>query len=289
MEPNYSDIVYFLETAKVGNITRASERLGITQPSLSLALNRLEEAVGCKLLLRSRSGAELTRQGKDFQKRSLSFIREWKDLKQGLSESTSEVEGQFTLGCHPSVCQYTVPYFMPKLLEKYSKLNFSFDHDLSRNITEKVISFKLDFGIVVNPVKHPDLVILEICRDEVAFWVSKNKSPLQNLKSKNKVLICDENLLQVKDLKNKLKKKKVQFDRVMHSGNLDVVARLTYSGLGIGILPTRVVHQNFKGKLKRSSGELPVFDDRICLIYRADYQKSMASRVIVEAIRGGRY
>ena len=289
MEPSYSDINYFLEIAKTGNITRAAERLGVTQPSLSLALNRLEDAVGAQLLIRSRSGAELTRQGKEFEKKSLNFIREWTELKQDISDSKNQVEGRFTIGCHPSVCQYTAPYFMARLLEGYPKLNFNFDHDLSRNITEKVISFKLDFGIVVNPVRHPDLVIIEICKDEVAFWASKNKTDLQKLSNKNKVLICDENLLQVKDLKNKLKKKKIQFERYMHSSNLDVVAQLTYSGLGIGILPTRVVNQNFKGKLKRASGELPVFSDRICLIYRADYQKSMASKVIVEAIRGGSY
>ena len=63
MIDNLTELKYFLEVAKTGNITRASERLGVTQPSLTLALQRLEDKAGVTLLERSRKGSHLTRQG----------------------------------------------------------------------------------------------------------------------------------------------------------------------------------------------------------------------------------
>ena len=51
MLPNFSDLTYFLEVANTTNISRAAERLGITQPSLSAAMKRLEDSVKAQIRL----------------------------------------------------------------------------------------------------------------------------------------------------------------------------------------------------------------------------------------------
>ena len=72
MIDHLTDLKYFLEVAKTGNITRASERLGVTQPSITLALKRLEDKTGIILLERSRKGTTLTRQGEGLFKIEIS-------------------------------------------------------------------------------------------------------------------------------------------------------------------------------------------------------------------------
>lgn len=81
MLPSPGDLEYFTEIAATKNISRAAERLGISQPTLSMAIQRLETNIGAKLLIRSKTGVQLTRAGKRLAVNSRSLIRQWHDLK----------------------------------------------------------------------------------------------------------------------------------------------------------------------------------------------------------------
>ena len=61
MLPNASDIQSFLEVTKTKNISRAAERLGLTQPALSQSIKRLENAFGQQFFIRGKGGVKLTR------------------------------------------------------------------------------------------------------------------------------------------------------------------------------------------------------------------------------------
>ena len=60
MVPSAAELEYFLEVSSTLNLSRASERLGISQPSLSLAIKRLEQSVGTELFIRHKHGVTLT-------------------------------------------------------------------------------------------------------------------------------------------------------------------------------------------------------------------------------------
>ena len=59
-----SDLTYFIEVAHTKNLSRAAERLGITQPSLTLAIQRIEHSLGTDVLIRSKKGVVLTKAGR---------------------------------------------------------------------------------------------------------------------------------------------------------------------------------------------------------------------------------
>lgn len=275
------DIQYFTEVAQTGNISRAAERIGITQPSLSLAMKRLENALDCELFIRSRTGMRLTPAGKEFLKRSRQLLLQWEHTCKNVGKASSEVAGSFVIGCHPSVALFTLPYFIPKLILENTDLHISLKHDLSRKISELIASSGVDYGIIVNPVRNPDFVIKTLLEDDVTFWVSKRLASQTSFDPHKCTLICDPELVQVQSL---LKKRKSVFQRVLTSQNLEVVAKLTESGVGIGILPTRVAKSAAASKLMSLSSELGSFKDKICLVYRADTPKTAAHKAIVDII-----
>ena len=61
-----------------------------------------------------------------------------------------------------------------KDLMVHPELEISMAHGLSREITEMIISRKIDPGLVINPVKHNDLVLKKICTDRVGLWNVSN-------------------------------------------------------------------------------------------------------------------
>lgn len=285
MMPSPTDLTYFIEVASTGNLSRAAERIGITQPSLSLSIQRLEHSIGTPLLIRSKKGVSVTQAGKQLLTRTKDLLQQWENIRSHALSSTNEVQGRYVLGCHSSVALYSTPHFLPNLLEKNSKLEIKLVHDLSRKIAEKVISMEVDVGIVVNPVQHPDLIIKKLCTDEVTFWTTthKTKKKTQDYQSGEAVLICDPDLLQTQSLIKQLKKNGLHYSRTLPTSSLEVATKLVASGAGIGIIPSRVVKALSPSGLQKVQNA-PVFYDEISLIYRVENKLIQSIQTISTAI-----
>jgi len=276
--PGPTELRYFLEIAHSGNLSRAAERLGVTQPALSVSIKKTEKQIGAALLIRHRAGVQLTRTGTRFAAQARELLEFWDKLRLEAARDESELRGRYTIGCHASVALYSLHRVLPEILAQNSALEIRLMHDLSRKVTEEIISSRVDFGIVVNPIRHPELVVRKLFDDEVAGWSANGKL--------STTLICDPDLHQIQKITQAWSRKGVRFDRTLTSPNLEVIASLTAAGCGVGILPTRVA-QALRARtgqaLKRCPGT-PTVADEICLVWRADQQKSVASRRLAQEI-----
>lgn len=270
-----SDIKYFIELAKAKHVSRAAERLGITQPALSYCLNRIEDELGATLFLRSKKGLELTAAGSRFFQEAQVLEQQWEIVKQSVHDEVSAPQGTIRLGCHSAVAQYTLPGFLPKFLKDHPKIRFYLSHGLSRHMTEEVISSKIDVALAVNPISHPDLVIKEICKDEVTIWKAKNcLNP--------KLLMLEPSLMQSQDIMKKLSRNDLTFDNFLESASLEVIAQLLISGTGCAILPERVVRAYTDKTNIEQIKNTPTFSDRICLVYKPNFKKTRRGQVFLE-------
>jgi DNA-binding transcriptional LysR family regulator len=282
MLPSASELQYFLEVASTLNVSRAAERLGVSQPALSLAIRRLEDNVGAPLLIRERTGVQLSRAGRRLAQQARELLGDWERVRASALAEEKGVAGRYVIGCHVSVALYALPSFLPQLLEENPKLEVRLVHDLSRRITEQVISFQIDFGLVINPVSHPDLVMKKLCSDEVKLWSAASK---ENRKSGlHEVLICDPDLSQAQSLMKQMARKGYEFKRTLTTPSLEVVRSMTALGCGLGILPSRVATLEPSIKPLKDS---PVFHDELYLVYRRDAHQSEASRKIVTTVSEG--
>lgn len=272
--PNAWDLKYFQEVAHTQNLSRAAERLGVGQPALSLAVKRLEDSLEVRLFVRRNRGLVLTSAGQRLLRESNKILSAWESVVSETKKSQTELVGRFTLGCHPSVAIYALKDVLRKLYEASSGIEIQLTHGLSRIITEGVISGNIDFGVVVNPVRHPDLVIHSLASDEVCFWKTS--------KSLSHTLIYNPELTQSQALIKKIKKHK-GFERSIASDNLEVIATLAEAGTGIAILPSRVVKAVAPG-LKRIEG-FPHYVDQVTFIYRSDLPKTASAKHIIDLMK----
>lgn len=271
-----NDIRYFVVVSETLNVTRASEIIGISQPALSYSIKRLEQELGGELLIRLKNGIQLTKLGEVFKARARSLLNEWQQAQNLANPELGLTQGCYSFAIHPSVALCTLSSFLPALQQDFPQLDFKCLHGLSREMTEKVISWEADFGLVVNPIQHPDLVIIKLYTDEVAIFhagISEGS------------LIFDEQLTQSQYILKKFNNK-VKFHSTIISSNLEVVAELTALGLGYGVLPTRVASRH--GALQRLKGA-PIFKDEICLVYRPEKHDNAVSQRIIQAIKSAWY
>lgn len=277
MLPSGTDITYFIEVAKLGSVSEAAVKLGLSQPSITISIKRLEQSLQVQLFIRTKKGVQLTNAGKELFLKGQKLLDEWRDIRESTIEKYTSVVGHYRFGCHPSVGLYSLKYFLPELIQKHPELEINLVHDHSQAITQKVIDLQVDIAIAVNPTKHPDLIIKKLFNDEVGLWKSK-----QNCNEN--VLICDPELVQSTTIIKKLKRNKLEFSRRIATPSLENIVSLTAAGIGMGIIPGRVVAGSGEASKLVKVTNTPIFQDEICLIYRVENKNIKAIEVMAQTI-----
>jgi DNA-binding transcriptional LysR family regulator len=278
MDVNPQDIRYFLEIAQTQNLSHAAVRLGVSQPSLTVAIHRLEQSLKAQLLIRSRRGVQLTPAGRHLIAHSRKFLEMWEELKSETGDAQNEVRGHFTLGCHSSVGLYALPEVLARAMSEHSELHIELRHDLSRKILEAVANVRIDLGVVINPVRHPDLILKKLGEDQVAFWARPGIS-----EKLQKTLICDPDLVQSQDLIKQAKKKGFHFERYLPTSSLELVSEMARAGAGVGIIPGRVAARHSAKQLVPLKNS-PVFRDEIFIAHRVENRQVKSIQTLVELI-----
>lgn len=277
---NLNDIKYFLEVANKESLTKAAECLGVRQPSLSVAIKRIEQAVGTSLFFRFKTGVKLTPAGKVLQKHAQTLYQNWQSITDSCLNANHSVAGTITLGCHMSVANYHFPTAIFNLLKANKDLNIRVVHGLSREINEGVISLNIDLGIVVNPTAHPDLVIKKLYTDKVGFWVKKGEKCDQ----KNLTLLSDPKLKQTQYLIKELYKTDLIVERRIESENFEFLARAAREGVGVAVIPESVAQSPINNCLTQFQEKI-FYLDEICLVYRHENRFIKAIAAILDAIK----
>ena len=110
-------LIYFVTTADCGSVKGAALRLGVTQPSVSSALVKLEGILGVQLFLRHHAkGVALTQMGHELLPQARELVNRFAAFEEQARSLSSEPIGTIALGCYPSLA----PLFLPALIERIS-------------------------------------------------------------------------------------------------------------------------------------------------------------------------
>lgn len=275
MLPNSNDLEYFLEVTKTLNISKASERMGVAQPTITQSIHKLESLLGAQLLIRTRTGVHLTKIGQKMSNQVAFIYEYWNSMRREVQHDLYELHGKYTIGVHPAVGYYTLPIFFKEIFSKAPNIEIDLIHDCSRNIIEEILNFKIDFGFVVNPIKHPNLILKKICDDSVCIFEAKNSRY-------SDILFGNLDLLQTHWIIKQLKRSNFKYKHFVSTPDLFIIYKMAISGAGYGILPSLVVKSQNSSNLTLVNTSLPQYKDQIFLAYRRETLTSNSAKLIAE-------
>ncbi len=285
MSIDLTHLKYFRTIAQCGSMTAAARVLKVSQPTITVAVKNLEEELKTTLLQRNRNGVTLTSTGQEL----LRYAHEMFDLldraEQSIAGLETEEAGRFVIGCHESLCAYFLPEFMIGFLRDAPRIEVSLWNGTSAAVVDAVVAREVDFGLVVNPRSHPDLVIVDLFRDAVDVFVAphllEHSTPEELLATRP--LVFAGRVGQCQDLIDQLAKKG-HLPRLLSCGDLELTKSLALAGVGVALLPRRVAAYGHPGKLVRLDPKMPFFPDKISLLYRADLHRMKAAMRLKEAL-----
>lgn len=281
-------LLYFRALIDEGTMTAAAATLGVSQPSLSVAIKKMEGALDTTLLHRSRAGVEPTDAGKRLYARARDVLELLDSTRTELAEVEGTLRGRFVLGCHESLASYALPSFLRSFSEDFPGIELSLVNGNSRDVEEGIVRRELDLGLVVNPMGHEDCVIRELFTDRVMFIASPECIARASGRGVGRLsslpLIYVPALRQSQALLAALDSKRIRPAREITCSSLALVKSFVLDGVGVGILPRRVAYHGVDGSALKALRGLPSYEDHVALVRRYDMHLTQAAKTTLQAL-----
>lgn len=146
----------FIAVAREKHLTRAAEKLCITQPAVSSQIKQLEDEFGLMLFTRSSKGMELTGAGQKIMDDALKVIKSCEELKNRAANLSGKVMGQLKLGINTTFSLLKIDALTRTLSEKYPELTIHLINKSSPEIINETAAKRLDIGFVFGDC--PDII-----------------------------------------------------------------------------------------------------------------------------------
>ena len=286
---DFNQLRYFLAVAEHGSISAAARAVQARQPTLSVAIKNLEEDLSATLFHRDSRGVSLTASGRVLRDSAQEVFETLERVRQRVSGLETDDIGEFVIGCNEALGTYFLPAFMQEFLRSAPGIHLRLWNNSSAAVRNAVIDRKVDFGIVVNPEPHDDLVMVKLYRDGIELFVAAKEPVINNrmqalMRVRQGPLIAASRISQVRDLIARFTSDDVMPDRFLDCGDLQLVKSLAVAGLGVALLPRRVAAYGDPSALRRLHPQLPGFPDTIYLLYRADLHRTQAALKLKDAL-----
>ncbi len=161
----------FLMVAETGSFIDAARRMNLTQSTVSARIKGLEDLLGRPLFKRSKSGAELTAAGEQFQKHALALVRVWQhaQLEVGLSDQHRD---HLAVGAPMSLWDGFLLKWVAWLRQNIPDIAVSASAGLSVGLTQRLIEGTLDLAVMYRPTQPPGLTIEHLFDEEFVLVTS---------------------------------------------------------------------------------------------------------------------
>ena len=147
------------------HFSRAAESCGVTQPTLTLQLQKLEEDLGEQLIDRSRHPMRPTELGERIIAQARVVLREAGQLHALVHELGSGLSGTFRIGVIHTLAPYLMPLFLPGFAKAHPEVRLVVDERKTSRILKGLRSGQLDLGLLVTPVDAPDIEELPLFQE----------------------------------------------------------------------------------------------------------------------------
>ena len=281
---------YVLAVAEHQNFTRAAEKVFVTQPTLSMQIQKLEEELDILIFDRSKKPIELTETGRKIVQQARNIVNESDRIKDIVDQQKGFIGGLFRLGVIPTVMPTLLPMFLNNFIKKYPKVKLKIEELHTEAMLEKLREGHLDAGIAATPLEEENIKEQPLFYEPFVAYIPSGHRLHKNLKIQSSELELDDILLLedghcFKDgILNICKSSKLSEDDKfsLESGSFETLVKLANEGLGMTLLPylhTLDIKETEKGNLRMFTDPVPARE--ISLIYN----KSELKMQIVEALR----
>ena len=216
----------FLAVAEEKNLTKASNRLYVSQPAVSSSIKELEASLGCDLLIRKNKGVELTPYGEKLYEKCRSAIEKLEDVEEYFAGLKQKTAGLIKIGVNTSNLNQLFFDSMTKLLKDYPNAEISITRYSENDLYEKLEMGKLDYIAVDSEYSKDNLDV--VCEFNIEYQIIGNKDYYDTYKKQPLTIkkVAEESLI----LANKSYTSRVNIDEFFRKNFITLSPKFELDG-----------------------------------------------------------
>lgn len=290
-----TQLQYVLAVAEYQNFTLAAEKSFVTQPTLSMQVQKLEDELNVLLFDRSKKPITITEVGKKIVAQAKNIVNEAERIKDIVDQEKGYIGGEYTLGIIPTVMPTLLPMFLKTFVKKYPKINLIIKEQSTENLIRNIQDGHIDAGIAATPLEIEFIKERPLYYEPFVGYVppshalaSLDKLNPEDLDVGNILLLEDGHCFRegVLNLCKASKNNKNEHFQ-LQSGSFETLINLANEGLGMTLLPylnTLELDEKKKQHLKYFNSPPPARE--VSLIYHKSELKIQITEALRDVISG---
>ncbi len=257
MSMTLTQLEYIVALDTYRHFVLASDKCFVTQPTLSMQIQKLEEELGVKLFDRTKQPVMPTDVGASIIAQARVVLREAQMIKQIITDQKDTLTGELRIGIIPTLAPYLLPPLYKHMRERYPQLNLVIKETITEEVVNELKHNRLDCGIVVTPLKDASIKEDVLFYEELFVYVSKKnalvdkKYVLANEIDPNKLWLLEEGHCFRSQILNLCElRKNSDFHFQYETGSIETLKRMVDRSDGMTILPELAVMEFGKPQMK---------------------------------------
>ena len=290
-----TQLSYVLAVAEYKNFTLAAEKCFVTQPTLSMQIQKLEDELSILIFDRSKKPIFLTEIGEKIVNQAKNIVNEAGRIKDIVDQQKGYIGGEFKVGIIPTIMPTLLPMFLNNFIKKYPKVNLIIEEQTTEEIIKRLKNGHLDCAIAATPLEEENLKEIVLYYEPFVAYIPENHASFD----KKEITIEDldlDTILLLQDghcfrngILNLCKNNKYVAENhfQLESGSFETLIKLADEGLGTTLLPylhTLDLNEKNKSKLKPFKDPKPARE--VSLIYPKNELKIHIINALRDTISG---
>lgn len=237
----------FQAVAAEGSFLKAAEKLQYAQSTITLHIQKLEEALGVKLFTRQGRRTELTVAGRTLQSHADHLLYRAEQLQQTMAGLVTGEAGHLRVGSVEPVASVQLPVALVQFCRRYPKVRLTLEVGVTRTISRRVAAGELDIAICSPPAANLGLDFELLFQDPISLLIS-DTNPLAKASSVTVASLAEERLILTEEhcpyrdvLEKALLSQGVNPYTGIESMSSGALKQMVHHGLGIGVLPAGAI------------------------------------------------
>lgn len=256
---NLQQLEYIVAVDTLKHFSAAAAKCNVTQPTLSMMIQKLEEELDVKIFDRSKQPVQTTEIGQTVIDQARMILGEAGNLKKLVAQQKGTISGELRIGIIPTLAPYLLPLFLNQFLKKYPLLKLKISELTTDQIIERLNAQHLDAGILATPLKNPTLQELPLFYEQFVVYASqaekmmKKKYLLAADIDVNRLWLLEEGHCLRSQVVNlcELKRKEALLQNLDYeAGSIETLRKMVDLNSGITILPELALRDLTKAQLK---------------------------------------
>ena len=290
-----TQLKYVLAVAEYQNFTVASEHCFVTQPTLSMQIQKLEDELETKIFNRNKKPIQLTEIGNKIIEQAKIIVNESNRITDIVDQQKGFVGGDFRLGIIPTIMPTLLPLFLKSFIKKFPKVNLKIEELTTEEIIKKLADGHIDVGIAATPLENENIKERVLYYEPFVGFISNDHRLFNKEKISEEDLDIDDVLLLedghcfknsvINICQNTNQTNHHQFQ--LESGSINTLIKLSKEGLGMTLIPylhTLELSEQDKKLLKEFSNTVPARE--VSIIYHKSQLKMQLIEVLKSTIDG---